>query len=139
MDYIGYSAVGKIPVRILIWSYDIACQWMKNLRERMKDFPDDITLHPNTKQLRAAIPDFHLVGHGSKCQTPFNFMRIGSVGRTCGEGIETEWAAINLVATSVREMSPSARQEVLNDHWSFWNWCKTKNLGKLDIIRLHLY
>lgn len=131
MDYIGYSAVGKTQVKTLVWSYDIVCQWMKNLRERMKSFPEAIRLHPDTTLIRAAIPDFHLIGHGAKCQTPFNFMRIGSVGRTCGEGIETEWTAINLVATSMRKMSPSARQEVLNDHWSFWNWAKTKNLGMI--------
>jgi hypothetical protein len=130
MDFVAHSAARSSPIRSLLWSYDIACQWTKNLRKRMQAFPAEIQLPQTVKAIRAAIPDFHVIAHGDECQSTLNFLRINNVGRTCGEGIETEWAVINQVATSIREMSPSARQEVLSDHWGFWNWEKIKSFGE---------
>ena len=129
MDYIAHSAASSSPVRSIHWSYDIACQWMKNLRSRSLKFPPEIRAPSTVTQVRAAIPDFHVMAHGEQCQSTMNFLRINRVGRTCGEGIETEWSVINQVATSIREMSPSARQEVLSDHWGYWNWEKVKKFG----------
>jgi hypothetical protein len=132
MDYISHSAVNSVPVESIHFSYDIACQWAKNLCKRREQFPHEIQLHPKTTSIRVCIPDMHVDEHCDSCRPIFAFIRRMLVGRTCGEGVETEWAVINHVAASSREMSPSARQEILCDHWGHWNWLKITKLGKFD-------
>jgi hypothetical protein len=130
MDYISHSAVNGVPVERIHWSYDIACQWVKNLVKRSKLFPPEIRLSKATKIVAACIPDMHVAEHCDKCRSLFAFIRRILSGRTCGEGVESEWAVINHIAASIREMSPSARQEILSDHWGHWNWLKTVRFGE---------
>lgn len=80
-------------------------------------------------QIHWAIPKKHIVVHGpNHSQYSFNF--LPGVGRTYGEGIESGWSHLNPISMSTKEMGPAYRQEVLNDHWNFWNWNKILNLGK---------
>jgi hypothetical protein len=51
------------------------------------------------------------------------------VGRTYGEGIESGWSHMNPVSMSTKEMAPSARREVIDDHWGSWNHQKTIGFG----------
>lgn len=51
-------------------------------------------------------------------------MRMPKSGRFGAELVETEWASTNPIANSAREMTPDARRELLDDHWSNWNWNK---------------
>ncbi|KAJ7439827.1 hypothetical protein FB451DRAFT_1415477 [Mycena latifolia] len=53
-----------------------------------------------------------------------------------GEGIEHPWANIRPVATSTWEMGPGSRIDMLDDHWSHWNWQKLVGLGFLLMRRL---
>lgn len=123
MDYIVFSGIKGSNVNEVRISYDIACQWHKKLSQRMELFPECIQINPGTR-LSFGIPKFHLHGHGPACQSIFSFNFLLGSGRTHGEGVETEWSVVNIVALSTKEMAPSARQETLNDHWSFWNWHK---------------
>ena len=44
MDYLVFSTLAGVVLRLLI-SYDIACQWFKNLFKRMvEDFPPEMQL-----------------------------------------------------------------------------------------------
>lgn len=95
----------------------------------MDGFPSNIRLPASYDLIRGAIPSFHIAGHGEDCTPKYGFGLLTGVSRTCGEGVETEWAVINQVATSIREMSPAARQEALNYHWGFWNWRKVVGFG----------
>lgn len=105
------------------------CQWVVNLQQRMTELGVEISLHKATEIIRVAIPDFHINGHGQKCQSPFSLIRMPKVGRFCAEGIETEWASTNPLAASAREMTTFHREELLNDNWGNWNWQKTVLFG----------
>jgi len=56
------------------------------------------------------------------------------VGRTSGEGIESNWEISNPAALSTREMSTAARHETLNDIFGAINWAKTMKIGTLNDI-----
>ncbi|KZT06944.1 uncharacterized protein LAESUDRAFT_628534, partial [Laetiporus sulphureus 93-53] len=55
-----------------------------------------------------------------------NYLR--KVRWTYSEGIESSWSHMNPIALSAQEMELAMRQEVLDDHWSAWNWGKIINL-----------
>jgi hypothetical protein len=130
MDYILVAALTlRTNIRHILLSYDIACQWHKNFFSRLSNFPTSMTRDILDSNFTFAIPKFHLIAHGVKCQTRFSLNYIPGSARTDGEGIEREWAHINAAATSTREMTAGQRHEVLDDMWNFWNWVKLTKLG----------
>jgi len=116
------TLIGLSLLRIII-TYDVICQWSKNYRKRMAEFPEHMQI-PDTTQIDVAIPGWHINGHGAKCRNNFNLAYMEGAGRTVGEDIETTWAGTNSLAPSVREMAPAARHDTLNDHWNGWNFRK---------------
>jgi hypothetical protein len=128
MDFILFSGLQEIKVAHIRISYDIACQWCINLKKRMAGYPKSIQI-PDSVTLDFGIPKFHLHGHGADCQSKFSFNFIPGSGRTCGEGVETDWHVMNAIGASTREMSSSARQETLDDQWGHWNWRKVTSFG----------
>lgn len=130
MDYIILSAlIGLCLLRIII-SYDIACQWSKNLSTRMLQYPEHMRINPDRVEIRTAVPGFHIRAHGADCQQLFSFSFLLWVARTVGEEVETGWAHMNLASPSIQEMGPGHRHEVLNDHWGGWNFQKTLTFSK---------
>lgn len=123
MDYIVLSAVIAISLLRLFITYDIACQWSKNLEKRMLEFPEEMKIKETTV-VETAVPSWHINGHGAYCRRTFYIGYMKGVGRTCGDEIEGSWSHTNPLATSVREMGPAARHETLNDHWNGWNFHK---------------
>lgn len=130
MDYIVLSALESCHPRDLVISYDIACQWSKNFASRMLRYPRHLQLDMSEVHFRVVVPKFHLPAHGPQCQTRYSLNYLPNVGRTYGEGVESEWAHINGTATSTREMAPGVRHEALNDHWGAWNWRKIIGFGE---------
>lgn len=132
MDYVVFStlsAEGDLVNRIA-FSYDIACQWSKNLLPRFASYPQEfVNIDISTYDLHFAIPKFHLPGHGKSCQTKYSFNYLKGSGRTCGEGIEQGWAGQNPLSMSTREMGPGACSETLDNHWNAWNFRKLAALG----------
>ena len=123
MDFIILSTLMGLALFRIVLMYDIACQWYKNFKKRMNQFPLDMQL-TNGVSVDAAIPSWHINGHGSSCRQNFCLGYMKGVGRTCGEEIETTWSHTNPLAASVREMGPAARHDTLNDHWNGWNFRK---------------
>ncbi|TFY52380.1 hypothetical protein EVG20_g10575 [Dentipellis fragilis] len=119
--------------RMLVISYDIACQFSKNFEKRMKTFPEKFRIGAATA-VTFLVPKFHLPAHGSKCQMSFSFNLTAGVGRTHGEGIEANWSITNGVALSTREMSEEARREALDDNFGAINWYKLISMG-MQIFR----
>jgi len=109
-------------------SYDIACKWSINLRNRFRALHEDVDL--SKFAIAHLVPKFHLPAHGEKCQTRYSFNYTRGVGRTHGETVEQEWAYINLAALSTREMGPGARHSALDDSWGGWNWKKLLGFGR---------
>jgi len=129
MDYVLLSALINITIAMLVVSYDIACQWSKNFRTRIIEFPPAMDLNLDDISFTTVIPKFHILGHGKKCQSVWSLNYRRWMGRTDGEGVEREWSHINPVALSTKVMGPGARHDTLDDHWGAWNWHKVVSMG----------
>jgi hypothetical protein len=131
MDYLVLSSLKFSPLETLIVSYDIVCQWNKNLWERMKTYPHSIQLNRHSELVVVfLVPKFHLPAHIEKCQKQFSFNLTPHVGRTDGEAPERGWANSNPLSSSTKEMGPGSRRDTLDDHFGDWNYKKVIGLGK---------
>ncbi|KIK78259.1 hypothetical protein PAXRUDRAFT_36671 [Paxillus rubicundulus Ve08.2h10] len=113
MNYFFFQSMQHAgDVSVLIILYNIAYYWSKHLWQCMKELP---------VYIKFLVPKFHLLAHIGLCQTKylFNFHKAPKHG----------WANINPVATSMREMGPGNRHDMLDDHFSNWNWKKVCALG----------
>ena len=116
--------------RVLV-SYDIGCQWHKNLEQRLALYSASKTFKLSSLSYwRVVVPKFHLAGHGTDCQLMFNINFTHGAGRMTGEMIESGWAQSGPMATWTRESGPFARRAVLDDHWNSDNWRKLCRLRK---------
>ncbi|KAJ7805539.1 hypothetical protein B0H13DRAFT_2244255 [Mycena leptocephala] len=73
-------------------------------------------------------PKMHLRTHLLLCQLWFSLNLTRGSAQTDREGIERPWSFIGALASSTREMGPSARHGVLDCQWSYWNWVKLVGL-----------
>ncbi|KAG1888680.1 hypothetical protein F4604DRAFT_1877221 [Suillus subluteus] len=129
MDYLFFSTLCGMQLKMLNVSYDIVCQWHKNLWARMKSFPQSLGLDYLTKVIRFFIPKFHLPAHVGKCQMVFLFNFTWFIGQMDGEAPERGWSNINPMALSTKAMGPGCCHDTLDDHFGDWNWKKTVGLG----------
>ncbi|PPQ81349.1 hypothetical protein CVT26_014500 [Gymnopilus dilepis] len=130
MDYIFASVLRLVMIQLILISYDIACQWIKNLFTRMSDnWPDELKLRPNTRII-PAIPKLHEHMHETAGHQVFSLNCIPGVGLSDAEASERIWSAHNALGNSTKTQGPGSRQDVLDDHFSFWNWQKYMGLGK---------
>ncbi|KAF7298475.1 CxC2 domain-containing protein [Mycena kentingensis (nom. inval.)] len=121
MDYILASLLRHIHAALRkMFSYDIACQWGKDLKNRLLSLP----------------PLMHINAHIWLCRVLFHLSLIPGSGATDGEGIERLWAAMRGLAGSTKLSGHGARADQLDDHWTFWNWSKLLGLAKLLRRRL---
>ncbi|KAJ7512294.1 hypothetical protein B0H11DRAFT_2214098 [Mycena galericulata] len=131
MDWIFASILRHKDGRLLkIISYDIVCQWWKNLYARLRALPPLVRLNAAMALMRFVIPKMHIHSHTLACQLAYSLNLVPGSAQTDGEGIERPWANIGGVATSTREMGPGSREDVLNCHWSHWNWQKLVSLAE---------
>ena len=130
MDYIILSAIVGITLLRLLISYDIACQWWRNLASRMANYPEHLCMDLDTIDVVAAVPSFHIRAHGPACQQAFSLAFLLWVGRTVGEEVETGWSHMDPATPSIKEMAPGHRHKVLNDHWGGWNFRKILNFSE---------
>ncbi|KAG1740437.1 uncharacterized protein EDB91DRAFT_1237277 [Suillus paluster] len=139
MDYLFFSTLRHTVLDTLNVSYDIVCQWHKNLWHHMSAFPLSMQLSqaiktvsffcaevPPTRPHRA-VPNIVL----------FNFK--SGVGRTDGEAPEHGWVNINPITSSTKEMGPGAQQDTLDDYFGDSNWKKIVGLAlTMASVRLEL-
>jgi hypothetical protein len=131
MDFLVLSTLVGVVIIFLTISYDIACQWSRNIKKRMPRFPSFMQIPPNILNgIKYVILKFHIYGHGSKCQTQFSLNFLKHSAHTDGEEPERWWAHINPVSMSTREMGLGARHDTIDDHVAAWNWRKIVNLGE---------
>ncbi|KAF7304206.1 CxC2 domain-containing protein [Mycena indigotica] len=103
MDYIFASFMRHIDTALRkIISYDIVCQWIKKLLERLAKLPSLVRLQLALGLVRFAIPKMHIKGHLILCQILFSLMLILGSGMTDGEGIERPWSMIGGLSGSTR-------------------------------------
>ena len=130
MDYVLLSTLIGISIAMLVVSYDIACSWSVNFRDRFAAFPSPMQLDLKDISVCTVIPKFHILGHGKKCQSIWSLNYRRWMARTDGEGVEREWSHINPVALSTKVMGPGSRHDTLDDHWGVWNWRKVVGMGE---------
>ncbi|KAJ6514876.1 hypothetical protein C8R47DRAFT_961701 [Mycena vitilis] len=137
MDYIFGSILRHTDPRLRkIVSYDIVCQWWKNLVGRLRELPPLVRISIILKLFRFVIPKMHIHSHTLDCQVKFSLNLVPGSGQTDGEGIERPWSFIGGVSSATRVSGPGSRHDTLDDHWSFWNWLKTIGLSALLRRRL---
>ena len=134
MDYALWSALMpslKAGVTRVLLSYDIGCQWHKNVQARLDSYTAfSLIKVADFEYWKVLIPKFHLEGHGTECHVLFNPACTKWAGRMDGERIESGWAQSNSMATWTRESGPFARRNILDDHWNAFNWSKLLGLRK---------
>ena len=129
MDWVFGIVLRIVMVHILLISYDIACQWFVNLFKRMEEhWPEEIKPTRPIK-LIPAIPKLHEPMHGVAGHQVYSLNYIPGVGNSDCECPERVWAPHNALGNSTKTQGPGSRQDVLDDHFSFWNWLKYIGLG----------
>jgi hypothetical protein len=129
IDYLFFCALQGSKIKSLVISYDIACQWSKNIWKRMEEIPECLRFDPATRTITFLVPKFHLPAHILACHIAYSFNLTPNVGRTDGEGVERGWASLNPLANSTKEMGPGSRRDTIDDHFSDSNWKKFVGLG----------
>ncbi|KAF7970236.1 hypothetical protein HWV62_24724 [Athelia sp. TMB] len=126
IDFILFSVLFGLVVRWLVLSYDICCQYSRNLVKRSRQLP--ASMQPADPKLlseaKLVIPKMHLHNHGESCQLNFNLNFLEHSAETDAEDPERFWSWENPGSMSTREMTDGARYEVLCDHVAAWNWGK---------------
>ncbi|KAG1898330.1 uncharacterized protein F5891DRAFT_902314, partial [Suillus fuscotomentosus] len=132
MDFIFFSTIIPLLLLNVVISYNIACQWKINLLDRMNKLPENMCIPVAVAMsvFMFGIPKFHASAHDDGCSIPHSLNLMPGVGQTDGEGIERNWAEVNQVANSTKEMGPGARHDTLDDHFGHHNWRKFVGLGK---------
>ena len=124
MDYVFGSALQQVFVPLVLISYDIACQWFTNLFKRIDShWPEEIKPRPGT-HLTPAIPKLHEPMHQTANHQVYSLNYIKGVGLSDCECPERVWGPHNILGNSTKTQGPGSRQDVLDDHFGFWNWCK---------------
>lgn len=129
MDYIFGSILQAIYVTLVLISYDIACQWFINLWKRIEEhWPEEIRPRPGM-QLIPAIPKLHEPMHQTRGHEVYSLNLIHGVGHSDCECCERVWSPHNALGNSTKTQGPGSRQDVLDDHFGFWNWMKYTSMG----------
>ena len=119
----------------MVVSYDIACKYHIHFMKRIVDPSWPLVTQDEWEALQKIelillVPKFHLAAHIEGCADRFSFNWTKDVGRTCGESVESNWASLNGLATSTREMGFGHRRDTLVDAMGDWNWRKAVNEGE---------
>ncbi|KAJ7825889.1 hypothetical protein B0H14DRAFT_2596232 [Mycena olivaceomarginata] len=137
MDYIVMSALRHLAqLLFFLFSYDIMCQWSKNLKERLLNLPPLLRFQIAHYFVKFVIPKMHILGHLKFCQDFFSLLFTLGAAQADMKGIERIWSSSGLMGVSMREMGPGSRQDILDDFWHYWN--RNKVVGMGSTLRKHL-
>uniref|UniRef100_D8QJP9 CxC2-like cysteine cluster KDZ transposase-associated domain-containing protein n=1 Tax=Schizophyllum commune (strain H4-8 / FGSC 9210) TaxID=578458 RepID=D8QJP9_SCHCM len=136
MTYVLASALAHEQVQHIVYSYDVACVFDKNLRERISTLPDHLQQRIADLVFSFFVPNFHLPAHRAPCHAPYSFHFAPGVGRTHGETVEENWFIMNKAAAQTKPMGPGTRQLTLEDHAGCHDHESSVSLGRLLPRRL---
>ncbi|VDC05642.1 unnamed protein product [Peniophora sp. CBMAI 1063] len=140
MDWVFCGALSFLRCAEVTVCYDIACQWSKNLSERIRRMQPSWLVFPGAAQfiklhvdraITYAVPKFHLYAHKVFCQLRYALGLMLGTGATDGEGCERIWSGANPAASSLREMGAGGMSDTMDDMCSLWNWRKTCGIANL--------
>ncbi len=104
--------------------YDIACQYMVYLKDRIGDRLD------SNLDIDGAIGLFHVHAHKDECLFRYATSYIPGSGVTAGEILESMWSTLNSISPTVRTATLAHRAEVLDDHCCDANHKKALNISQ---------
>ncbi len=113
-----------VPEQGVMIIYDIACQYMVHLRERIGHGL------PAGLHIDSAIGLFHVHAHKDECLFRYATSFIPGAAVTAGEILESLWSALNGISPVVRTATLAHRAEVLDDHA-----CDNNHKKMLGIVR----
>ncbi|KAJ7025068.1 hypothetical protein C8F04DRAFT_1212966 [Mycena alexandri] len=131
MDFIVFSALLGFSLLWLTISYDIACQWRKNLLARMEKLPEALQLSMKDIRLQCALPVWHAGSHEEECCNAHSLSVKPGVGKSDSEGVERTWAVLNPAAYHTKDMNIGNREDHLNDKIDNHNFLKNIGLSSL--------
>ncbi|PBK78973.1 hypothetical protein ARMGADRAFT_951532, partial [Armillaria gallica] len=130
MDFIFGSMLQAFVTLICGFiSYDIACQWFVNLSTQMEGWPSNLQ-NNGRLWLTPVIPKFHELAHHAENHHEFSCNLVKGIGNTNAEAPEHIWGPHNSLRNSTKTMGSGSQQDVLDDHFGFWNWLKYTLMGK---------
>jgi hypothetical protein len=92
MDYMLWKSLENDDEIVQLFiSYDIVCQWSKNIWRRLAQYNPELrqsTGNPNDRYYVWLIPKFHLPAHIEACNILFSFNLTPYVGQTDREAPE---------------------------------------------------
>ncbi|KAF9552469.1 hypothetical protein CPC08DRAFT_738160 [Agrocybe pediades] len=89
-----------------------------------------LNIKPNeTAKFTPAIPKLHKPMHGKANHEVYSLNFIPGVGESDLETPERGWAFHNTLGKSTQTQGPGSRQDILDDHFNFYNWLKYISLG----------
>ncbi|KAI0356813.1 hypothetical protein OH77DRAFT_1533775 [Trametes cingulata] len=129
--YVDFALVSclqrYLTLLLLKGCYDIACQYMRNLRKRLKNEFGvcveelDSVEHAELPEIVAAVGKYHLAMHKGECRYKHSLHFLPGSAMDDGEPLERVWAITNTVGRRTKEMSAGHRHDVLNDLYSDLN------------------
>lgn len=135
MDYVFASGSRQFiesGLSSILISYDIACQWFKNLFQRFsasENWPDKLQLSEKTIHYIPAIPKLHEPMHEGKNHQQYSLNFMIGVGLSDFEVPERFWAFHNGLGNSTKTQGPGNRHLIIDDNFNAWNWWKYINMG----------
>jgi hypothetical protein len=132
MDFILMSLLVGFDLEQLTISYDIACQWQKNLARRIRKLPADMQLDFESFLFQCGLPVWHASSHETECTNRYSLSFIPGVGKTDREGIERLWAELNAFAFHTKNMGIGHCADTLDDKINYHNFMKNLGQGEYD-------
>ncbi|KAJ7768842.1 hypothetical protein B0H16DRAFT_1452770 [Mycena metata] len=136
MDFIVMSSLAGFDLMELTISYDVACQWQKNLLARIAKLPANMRPDFDVFMLQCGLPVWHVSSHEEECTNTNSLSFLQGVGKSDGEGIERLWAELNAFAYHTKNMGVGHRADTIEDKIDYHNF--TKNLGQANILKRKL-
>ena len=124
------ETTGVDPDQGVLFLYDIVCQYIIYLQERIGD-----QLPPGL-EIDRAIGMFHVHAHKEQCFFRYAPSLIPGAATVCGEIMESLWSVLNGISPSTRTATLAHRAEILDDHACDSNHRKLLGITKF-LIRRH--
>ncbi|KAJ7457546.1 hypothetical protein B0H11DRAFT_1738205 [Mycena galericulata] len=134
MDFIVMAALAGFSLLLLTISYDIACQWKINLRERNAKLPAEIRLPMDKIQVQCALPVWHAGSHNAECANANSLSFKPGVGKSDGEGVERTWAVLNPASFATKDAGRGQRADALEGKIDNHNWLKNVGEGERRLV-----
>jgi len=118
------TSTGVAPEQGVLLIYDIACQYIVHLQERIGQHL------PFGLDIDAAIGLFHVHAHKDQCFFQYATSFIPGAGIVAGEILESLWSTLNSISPTARTATLAHRAEMLDDHATDSNHKKTLGMIK---------